>query len=381
MEKTTMIDGKQFFAIAFLYIMCNDLIRGRYVGEIKQDIWVANLLGLLGGVLLYLIYFLIYKKSGCSSFTEAIEHILGKFLAKVVFAIYIIYSLVLITTVIANVISKIDIYLLEGIPFYLLGFILLLTASYIVIKGVETLGRTCFIVFITTSLTLILLLFTSVLTNKVDFGYIKPILAEGFGKVIAPSLKMSYAVPFGESFSLLIIFQHVNNKTKNYKYGAFGLILAGIFMNISSFLCLFVLGQHGFLHFVNPSLQLASQIKYKNFIQRLDIIVMCILVIFVIIRFAILLFNSLTLLKTFIKFPSSKDFIPLLIICIIIAIASEFIVNNFNEFSYFNRCFINDNIKLILEVGIPFLIILISFFRKKKNPQKQLNVAIPQIIN
>ena len=36
MEKTTMIDGKQFFAIAFLYIMCNDLIRGHYLVRLNK---------------------------------------------------------------------------------------------------------------------------------------------------------------------------------------------------------------------------------------------------------------------------------------------------------------------------------------------------------
>lgn len=379
-NKTTAIDGKQFFAISFIFLMCNDLARGITRNELKQDIWIANIIGLIGALILFLLFYLIYKNSGCSSFTEAIEHILGKYLAKAIFIIYPLYYLMQITFIIANMISKIDLFLLEGAPFYIIGAIIIFTSIYIAIKGVEPLARSAFLHCLATIFTISIFIVILLLVSKQDFTNIKPILEIGLEKVVIEGVKMSCSAPFGETFALIILFGYVNNKAKNFKFGLYGILLAGFVMSLTTVLCLAIIGPFLINTGKNPSLQLISLIEYQNYIQRLDLIVICIMLMFVVYRFAILLIGCLSMMKRIVNFPASKNFIPLLVIGIFITIIPEILMKNYNELIFFKLSVIYPFILPTFEIAIPMLIIVISFFRKKKQPKKQLQVPIPEII-
>jgi spore germination protein KB len=85
------ISGKQFFMIIYSYILASDLIRGIYSFSLKNNLWISELLGIIGSVIIFAGYLLIYRNNNYGSFTESIENISGKFLSRFIFLIYPAY--------------------------------------------------------------------------------------------------------------------------------------------------------------------------------------------------------------------------------------------------------------------------------------------------
>jgi spore germination protein KB len=91
MEKAK-IQSSQMFVLIVLFEMGSTLLFG--VGSsVKQDAWIAILLGLVCGLLIFLIYYRLYMYYPDIPFTSYIQKIIGKWLGRFIGFLYIIYYL------------------------------------------------------------------------------------------------------------------------------------------------------------------------------------------------------------------------------------------------------------------------------------------------
>lgn len=362
MEK---ISNRQFLCIVILYVVANDLTRGIYVQDLGYDIWIPNVIGLIGSVILLSLYFLFYKNNKYESFESSFKRTLGKFFSKIVFIVYSIYFLVVAYFHFRDIIEAIQLILLQNMNLNLIGFVLLLGIIYILFKGIEVFGRISVIItiiMISQVIILSALLFT---VNNIDFENFLPIMPNGFKEMIKPSIEMTTSLPYGELFVLLILYDYVDKKENSRKSATNGLLISGGILIYITLVNVIVIGKSALYYGISPSLRVVRLVDVEEYIQRIDVLLINMITIYSIFRISVLLFASTKLIKTSFNIKSKKVIYVVLIGLLFIALF--FIGQNYSRLLLFKKQFFMIYINTIFEVFIPIIIILTSFIKLGKN--------------
>jgi spore germination protein KB len=258
-------------------------------------------------------------------------------------------------------------------PTAVLCFCLLLAIIYVVTKGVEVMSRLFTLFFVIFVLLYLTMMVANIIINKPDIGFLFPILEEGFKPVITPALKMSYAIPFGELFVMLILFQYVKDKKKKQKSALAGVIFGGLALLVITFQSITIFGPGAMTFGLNPSVELAALIDVKNFIQRLDIVLVNILSFHTFVKVSIMLFAGQLLLNHVFK-VQQKQWVSLIFMCLVVFIGVSFFTKNYFLLILLRERYIIPYVCLVFEVIIPALLILVSFFRKPKEQANEFNI-------
>ena len=186
---------------------------------------------------------------------------------------------------------------------------------------------------------------------------------------------MSYSIPFGESFVLLILFQYVKNKKKKTKTPLLGILMSGLALLSLTILNIGLLGSEVMSSELSPSVGLSHLINFGNIIQRYDIIVIGLLGIYALGKANLLIYVAKSLINATFprkneKIPRKRDAIVLGIVCLIIALVTIFTNVNYLKFILFRVEYIVPYVNLTFELIIPFILIILSFIRK---PKEQLS--------
>lgn len=371
---------KQFFKIVVVYIISNDLIRGIYAHDLKNDVWIPNLIGTMISILLFTLYMFIYKNNKFDNFNNSMKHTLGKIFSNVIYVFYIIYFLALAFLNLVDIIEVISLHLLPGYRESIIGITILIAVTYILFKKLEVLARLSELIFLGIITIFILLLVLSLFVHDLQLDYALPILKDGFKTVIRPAIEMGYAVPYGELFVLVIVFQHLEKNEKYTKVGNYSILTASfILITISIFNIIFI-GPFSMSYGLSPAFRLARLIDVEEYLQRLDLLLIGYHMVIVIIKLAILLYGAGHLIQSIFKFKKNKHLnMTYIILIIILLIARNFLAKSYTDILLFRREFFTKYIGLIFEVFLPLLIVIISFFRKNKrrlNPKDLLEYAI-----
>jgi len=360
----TQISRGQFFVIVFSYIFANDLIRGFYAEDLKNNLWVPVLLGVFGAAIIFYFYSFIYKSNNYNDFTTSIENILGKFLSKLIFIIYPIYFLFMTFLNLRDIVEALEIFLLQDISLVLIGAMIIFVIFYITSHGIEVFSRLSTILFYVNFFIFVSFSFLIIAFNKMIFEYLFPILEHGIKPVLIPAYQMSYSIPYGELFVLLIIFQFVKDKKKGFKFGMYGLLLAGLVLLLITLYNILIVGPEAMVIDIRPSLRISKRIDVNLFLQRFDLIVINVMLSLMIIKLTVLVFASKHLINHLLKIK--KDYFITLFICIILVISLMFLGQNYSKLLTFRKTIVIPYINLIYELLIPFALIIISLFRNLK---------------
>lgn len=367
------IDFKEFFAMLYIYILANDLIRGFYARELGHDVWVPTAIGIFGSMLIFTCYFIIYKNNNFANFSDSVRNILGKYLSKIILIFYALYFILSAYLNAYDYIEMAKIFLLKEMPIFVFAFVCLYVNFHVVRHGIEVIGRVIFSVFFPIILFFIICITLLLVINGPQLDNILPILEDGIKPIIKPSFYMSYSIPFGELFALFIIFQYVKNKKEKYKKSVWAILMAGFALITVTFLKIFLLGPDILATEVSPSIGLSHLFDYSNIIQRFDIVVVTFLSLYSFAKVTILVYVGKHLIMC--AFPGDdsnaqsrvKDAIVNGVICFSIAIAIIFLRTNYLYFLTTRFKIIVPYISLTFELIIPFLLIVLSFIRKPKN--------------
>jgi spore germination protein KB len=272
-----------------------------------------------------------------------------------------------------DIIELVRIFLIENMPVFIICFCFLLALFYVISKGVEVMSRLFTLFFAIFAFLYLTMMTANIIINKPDLSFLFPILEDGFKPVVKPAFEMSYAIPFGELFTILIMYQYVKDKKKKQKVALAGILASGIALLMITFLNITIFGPGAMAFGLNPSIELAALIDVKNFIQRLDIILVCILGFHTFVKVSIMVFCSQLLLKQVFK-AQQKQWVPMFFICIIIFIAVSFFTKNYFTLIRFREMYVIPYVCLVFEVIIPALLIIISFFRKPKEQKNEFTI-------
>lgn len=243
---------------------------------------------------------------------------------------------------------------------------ILSTLLYMINKDIETFARVSQFLFILTIIALLLFSFMLIIINKPNFNGFLPFLPNGFKPLIRPILMMTYGTPMGELFVLMVIFQFVKplQQKKAYKSAYLGIFLAGIFLLLITIFNVIFIPSKALVFDICPSMRVWRRIDLESYIQRFDLLVLNIIATHTIIKLFVLLFSSKILLGNIVNIK--KNNIYALIIAIIVAVTIHYFSKNYNTILTIRFYFIIPYLNLVFEVGLPLVIVVISFLRKSK---------------
>ena len=356
------ISKGQFFMIVSLYIMANDLIRGLYARSIKQDAWIPLVISPFLSLILLSIYFLIYKINNNNDFVTSIKKTVGKPIAALLCITYALYFMFIAFLNLRDIAEVILIFLLPDKASFIIGGAILLIVIYSLYHEIEVFSRTASILFYLRVLVFFIFSILILSSNRLHFEYFLPILEYGIQPIIKPTIQMTYAIPFGELFVLLIVYQYVKNKEKNYRYGYYAILFSGLFLFLITLYNIIILGPEAMILDIRPSLRISKRIDIVFFIQRLDILIINLMIVLVFIKVTVLLYGAKHLLGNTFKVKNEQKISFAMFI--IITVALIFFAKNYIKFLHFRGYVVVPYINLIFEVIIPFLLVLTGIIMK-----------------
>lgn len=290
MEKAK-ISVIQLFALMFLFEIGTSLVVN-YGIEAEKDAWLAILLGMVGGVVLFFIYYYLFRQYPTLPLTGYVRKIFGKYLGWVIGLLYILFFLYSCAN---NIRVSAELLLsstLPETPLLAIVILMVLAICYVLYLGVEVLARTAeifIVVIILLGLVGNLLVFIS---GDVDLHNLQPFLENGWKPILMTTFSFTLVQPFAQVFVFSMLLPYLNRPELVNKVGLSAIISSGLVLSYTISLDIAVLGIEDVGRSTFPLLSTIGKVNILEFIQRLDAIVVFTLLVTVFFKASIFLYGA-----------------------------------------------------------------------------------------
>lgn len=371
MEKAK-INAFQLFVLIVLFEHGSALALG-LGSDAKQDTWLAILIGMVGGLFLYFIYYHLYQYFPNLLFTSYTQKIVGPFFGKIIAFIYILYFLYTAARVLRDFGELLLTFAYPYTPLFIINTIMLLTVMYAVHKGIEVLVRTGEIIFAFLYILAISGFILVIASGLIDISKLKPILEEGFTNILKVAATQTIYFPFGEMIAFLMILPYLNTPSKAKTVGLIAICLTGINLALTSAVNISVLGVDLLTRSPFPLLSTIQKIQVANFLERLDVFFMLAVIIGGFFKISVFFYIGVIGIADIFKINNFKKLAyP---IGLIILFSSMIIASNFSEHMQEGLHFVPIFIHIPLHVIIPIFLFIIAFIKHRKKKAKKQNVS------
>jgi spore germination protein KB len=365
MEKEN-ISLSQLLTLLINFLLGSAIVVG-VGGDAKNDAWLAILLGgLIGMVIISLVHFFVYRFPDKNMF-QVFELCIGRKITIVCTLMYIIYYLYLSSRVIRDFGELMATAILPNTPIEMMSLTFCLLMGYIMYLGIEVLARTSevFTPYIFGFfLLLAIFLFAS---GSVEFNQIQPILGEGIKPVIKTALTKLAFFPFGEMIAFSVIYASLSNKKYSLRVSIVGVGLATLLLSASSLLMIVSLGVDSVSRSNFPLLSTARVVSIGNFIERIDALVVFMIMLGVFIKGSLFFYCGLKGLEYIFNLPYRYFALP---VSMIISLFSILVSVDFADH-------IQEGIKMVpyylhfpFQVVLPFILFLLVMWKQLRSKSK-----------
>jgi spore germination protein KB len=357
------INANQLFVLIVLFELGSALLVPLAI-EAKQDAWLAILLGMAGGFILFLIYHRLYQFYPDLLPTEYAQKIMGKSFGRLFAFLYIHYFAYLAARVLRDFGEMLVTFFYIETPLFIVSALLMIVIIYSVRKGIEVLARTGELLVV-----LIYLLGSSgfiliVASRLIDLNNLKPVLEEGIWPVMKVAITQTWHIPFGEAIVFSMVLPYLNNQKKAKITGLLALGLSGITLALVMAINISVLGVNLTSRSHFPLLSTIQTIKVADFLERLDVFFMLAMVIGGFFKISIFTYAAVTGTANLfnINEPSQLAY-PIGIVILFLSIT---MANNFPEHFQEGLLVVPLVLHLPFQVIIPLLFLVAAFFKNRK---------------
>ncbi|QPA32639.1 GerAB/ArcD/ProY family transporter [Thermaerobacillus caldiproteolyticus] len=274
----TKINARQLFVLIVLFEHGSTMVIPLGV-EAKQDVWLAILIGMIIGLLLFLVYYRLYLYYPDLPLTGYIQDITGPIFGKIFALVYVLYFLYLAARVLRDFGELLLTFAYPETPLFVLNAIMMLTVMYAVYKGIEVLARTGELFFTLLYVLAISGMILVVAAGLIDIHRLQPVLEEGWRRVFKVVFHQTLYIPFGEIIVFTMLFPYINNPKKTKIVALSAMTLSGINLAIMMTVNVAVLGADAVSRSTFPLLNTIREIQVANFLERLDVFFMIALII------------------------------------------------------------------------------------------------------
>ncbi|WP_129731706.1 GerAB/ArcD/ProY family transporter [Ectobacillus funiculus] len=360
MEKAK-ISAIQLFALMFMFEMGTALVIPYGIAA-KKDAWLAILIGMCEGMILFFIYYFLFRQYPNLPLTGYAKKVFGKYLGWIIGLLYILYFLY---TTIHNVRSFGELLLsstMTETPLLALIILFVLAICYVLYLGIEVLVRTA-------EVFIVVLLFLGFIGNFLVFvsggivlHNLQPFLEYGWKPILTTALLETSNFPFGQMVAFITLLPYLNCPGLLKKVWLSALISSGLALSWTASLDIAVLGVEKVERSTFPLLSTIRTVNLLEFIQRLDIIVVFTLLITVFFKASIFFYCTLIGIVDLFKLKNYQQII-LPVGCILI-FGSMVLAPNFSEHIeegiYFDRYIV-----AYFHLIIPLLMLIVTLIRNR----------------
>ena len=367
MEKAK-VNASQMFILVVLFEMGSAILVGLGT-QAKQDAWIAIILGLGGGLLLFLVYYRLFMYYQELPLTSYLQKITGKWIGSFLGILYIVYFIYCASRVLRDFGELLTTTIYTTTPLIVINSLMILTVIYGIYKGIEVIARVGQLFFGIIYLMAIGGILLITISGLIHLENLQPILENGVKPVIRTFLGETITFPFGEMIVFTMLLPFINNPKKVKIACMGGMVLAGTNVAITALVNVAALGPELFTRSNFPLLTTISKIQLANFIERLDVLFMLYLVIGGFFKIAIYFYAAVAGTADLFKFKTqSKLTFP---IGFFILVASLTIATNYAEHIKEGLSIVPIYLHWPFQIIIPCFLLVIAFFRNRKKQKQQ----------
>ncbi|WP_066366614.1 GerAB/ArcD/ProY family transporter [Neobacillus fumarioli] len=370
MEKAK-ISARQLFVLVVLFEMGSAILVG-YPVKLKQDAWIAILLGMAGGILLFLVYYRLFLFYPNLPLTSYVQFIMGKWIGRFIGFFYIIYFAYLAARVLRDFGELLTATVYTQTPLFFLMALLILTIIYALHKGFEVLARVGELYFGVVYFIAIGGFFLLIFSGLIHLENLRPILENGLMPIFKSVLTQNLTFPFGEMVVFTMVLPYLNKPEKVKKVCISGIILSGINFTIACVINIATLGTGLFIRSPYPLLSTVSKIELANFIERLDVLFMLYLIIAGFIKVAVFTYAAIIGTTDLFQFQDHKKLT--LPIGLFILLTAMMIAKNYAEHIEEGLRVVPIYVHWPFQIIIPLILLGVAYFRNRHNQQEAVSI-------
>jgi spore germination protein KB len=357
------ISAFQLFSLAFLFEMGSAILVG-LAGQARQDAWISILLGMVGGLFLFQIYYRLFCYYPDLLFTSYVQKIIGKWAGLVIGFFYINYFIYLAARILRDFGELLTSTIYTETPQFIVTSLMMLTIIYAVYKGLEVLARVGELLFFVVYIMAIVGGLLMVFTGLIHLEYLKPILENGLAPVLKATVTETINFPFGEMIVFTMILPCLSEPKKARSICMLAMVLSGINIMITSIIDISTLGVDLFIRSPFPLLSAIQKIQLLNFLERLDVLFMVYLTVGGFIKIGVFYYAAVAGTADIFKLKDQKKIIfP---IGLLIIFASGGIASNYSEHIKEGLEVVPINLHWPFQIIIPGILLIFAFIQNRK---------------
>lgn len=368
MNRKTSISGFQFFCLIFLYEVGTSSVVG-LATDAKQDAWISLIIALIVGCFLFYVYIKLYEMYPELTLTLYVQEILGKYAGKLVAIVYIIYFIYIAARDLRDFEEILVITLFNASSLISMGIIMMFLVMYAAYKGLETFARTNEFIFYLMIFIIVIIIGFEIVSKIYHVNNLRPALENGWFPVMKAAFPLTVTFPFGEILAFTMIMPHLRNSKAAMKMGIFAMTFSGFILILITLKNIMILGVSAFERTTFPLLTAISYINIAHFIQRMDPLIVILMVVGGFSKITIYLYCAISGTAELCKVKNNNRLVyP---ISLIIVPASIWMAPNFLEHYKEGLDFVPYYLHIPLQMIIPIALLMIALIQRKQKAKNE----------
>lgn len=330
--------------------------------DTKQDAWITVLIYTLPAVILQIIYTSLWYQYPNDNIITYMPKIFGKFIGYFLSIAYILFFIYDAARVLRDFSEVMIISSLPSLSLTLVAGILIIIVCYATFTGIEPLCRMV-IPFLFMFLFFFILNFLFLVTTPYVFNVnnLKPVLHSGLPFIITKGWTL-LTFPFGEILPFSMLYSSVTEPKKVRKSVIVATIFEGLILSTNCLIFISTLGVKFASTSLFPLLETFRLIHIGTVFDRLDILIIVILLFGVFFKISFLIYAAMLGTASLIKLNNIKYLsIPISIVALI---CSKLIAPNYPEHIKIGLDFTVKYINLPLLIIIPITALITTYVKK-----------------
>ncbi|MFT0802619.1 GerAB/ArcD/ProY family transporter [Bacillus swezeyi] len=362
MEKAK-ISASQLFVLIILFELSSSLLI--FPGQsAEQDAWLAILLGAVGGLVLFSMHHYLYQVYPDASPYKTLMNIFGKPVGWVFSFLYILYYSYIAARVLRDFGEMLLTSAYPNTPIVFANGLLIAVCIFAVRKGIEVLARAGELLFGIMFVIAILGFLLVVCSGLINPDELRPVLGNGIGPMMNAVLTQTLYFPFGEIIVFTLILPYINEPQKVKKAGLWAIGISGVVLALNAAMNISVLGVNLNMRSRFPLLSTIQTIQVAEFLDRLDVFFMLVLVIGGFFKMSIFMYAVTEGMSVLFKLKNPSKAVHA--IGIVILILSVSIASNISEHIKEGIEFVPLYVHLPMQIIFPALICLVTYVKTRK---------------
>jgi len=363
----------QLFAMMFIFNLGTSLIVAYGIGA-KKDAWLAVLLGMCMGMVLFFIYYSLFRQYPNLPLTRYTREIFGKNLGWIIGLLYVLGFLYMAARNVRDFGSLLVSSTLPETPLLAVNVSLVLVICYVLYLGIEVLGRTAEVFIVVLLLFGVVGNFFVLVSGNVDFHQLRPFLEHGGKLPLTVAFRDVFFFPYGEMIAFTMLLPYLNRPKLVKKVWLSAMVSSGLLLSWTASLNIAVLGVDTVGRSVFPTLLTIGKVNLFDFIERLDAIVVFTMLLTVFFKVSIFFYGAVIGMVDLFKLNTHQQILlPIggIVIFLSMTMASSF-PEHLEEGHYVLHYYF-----IGFHLIIPLLMLLVAMIRNgfKKKGRSKSNVS------